>query len=98
MMTLVRALSARKSFWEVVTAVLPIVQQGDFDVDYNQIREHYREVFAALDMRADSDRDIALLTGAVETAQWVLMSAQLADVDPELFWQNYLAQRAKLDI
>lgn len=90
-MTVVRALSARQPLWETVTAVLPIVSAED-DADPALIRERYSDVFAALGMSADSERDLALVTGAVETAKWVHMAAELAGVNPEKFWQNYLAQ------
>jgi hypothetical protein len=93
MMTVVRALSARKELWAVVTAVLPIVAVVD-ETSPELIREQYSEVFAGLGMDADNERDLALLTGAVESAKWILMAAELAGVDPERFWQSYIARSA----
>ena len=89
--TVTRALSARESLWAVVTAVFPIVAAED-DLDPVLVRERYADVFAALGMSASSERDLALITGAVETAKWVHMSAELAGVDPSRFWQSYLAR------
>lgn len=91
MMTMIRAVSAREPFWEAVTVVLPIVS-GEDDATVEQLRERYGSVFAVLGLDARSDRDLALITGAVETAKWVLMSSELAGVDPEVSWQSYLAQ------
>lgn len=91
MMTVVRALSAREPLWVTVTAVLPIVA-AEGDADPTTLRDRYGDVFASLGMSAHSERDLALITGAVETSKWVLMAAELAGVDPEKFWQNYLAR------
>lgn len=91
MMTLVRALSARDDLWAVVTAVLPIVAAAD-DTDPAALREQYGEVLAALGLDPESERDLALLTGAVETAKWILISAEISGVDPEKFWQRYVAR------
>lgn len=89
--TVARALSVREPLWQAVTAVLPIVV-STADPDPGQLREQYREVFAALGMSASSERDLALLAGAVETAKWVGVAAEMAGVDPQLFWQRYLAR------
>lgn len=91
MMTVTRALSAREPLWAAVTAVLPIVAR-EGDLDPVELRERYGYVFAALGMSAYSDRDLAVITGAVETATWVIVAAELAGVDPEKFWQSYLAR------
>lgn len=94
MMTVVRALSAREDLWAVVTAVLPIVAVAD-EADSDSIRDQYRDVFAGLGMDAESERDLALLTGAVETAKWILLAAEVAGVDPEKFWRSYLARMSR---
>lgn len=91
MMTVVRALSAREPLWAAVTAVLPLVA-GEDDIDAGVLRARYGEVFAAMGLSSDSDRDLALLTGAVETAKWVVVASEMAHVEPERFWQSYLAR------
>ncbi len=94
MLTVVRAMGVRQDLWAVVTAVLPIVASAD-EVNPDLIREQYGSVFTELGMDPASERDLALLTGAVETAKWILMSAEIAGVDPEVFWASYLRQHAK---
>lgn len=89
MVTLVRALSARDDLWAVVTAVLPIVADSD-EMDADVVRDRYGDLLAALGLDADSERDLALLTGAVEMSRWVVISAELAGVDPEKWWRRYV--------
>lgn len=89
--TVARALSVREPLWQVVTAVLPIVAD-DSDPDPEVLRGQYHDVFVALGMSSSSDRDLALLAGAVEIAKWVSVAAELGGVDPAQFWQRYLAR------
>lgn len=89
--TVTQVISVRESLWQAVTAVLPIVlAQGE--IDPREVRSQYQGVFVALDLHPSSERDLAILAGAVETAKWVGLSAEMAGVDPELFWQQYLMQ------
>ncbi|MFA7264784.1 MAG: hypothetical protein WC054_00490 [Candidatus Nanopelagicales bacterium] len=92
MMTATRALSEREPLWEVVTAVLPIVAAEDADMSAAMFRARYADLFARLGLRADSDRDIALLTGGVETARWVVVASEVANVDPAEFWRGYITK------
>jgi hypothetical protein len=91
MSTMLRALNVRDDLWVVVTAVLPIVARSEEDIDFDSFRENYSGVFEALGMSADSDRDLALLSGAVETSRWIVVAAEGMGVDPIKSWQNYLA-------
>jgi hypothetical protein len=93
MSTILRALNIRDDLFVVVSAVLPIVVKSEEDIDPHFFREKYGEIFESLGMSADSERDLALLSGAVETAKWIIIAAEGAGVDPERAWQVYLAGR-----
>lgn len=91
MSTMLRALNVRDDLWVVISAVLPVVARSEEYIDQDSFRENYRDVFEALGMSGDSERDLALLSGAVETSRWIVVAAEQAGADPLRSWQNYLA-------
>jgi hypothetical protein len=89
MLTVAHAMTDREILWSTVTAVLPLID-GEFDEDREGGREWLRPVFAALGLHASSDRDVALITGAMELAKWVRVCAEMVGATPERTWQNYM--------
>lgn len=89
--TVVRAISARDDLRAIVTAVLPIVTETDA-LDSDVLQSRYGELLAALGLDAESERDLALLTGAWEVAKWVAISAEAHGVDPVMWWSRYISR------
>lgn len=69
-----------------VTAVLPLVMDGDGS------HEDIRHALQVLGIGTCSERDLAVLAGAVHTAQAFALLGESLDVDPQVVWQTYLAQ------
>lgn len=85
---LVRAQDAQGDLRAAVTAVLPMVLRGDDSV------EEVRCALAALGIQSGSDRDLAILAGAVQSAKAFVLLAEAIDADPQLVWQTYISEAA----
>lgn len=85
-MLTVRTREAQGDVRAAVTAVLPLMMDGD------ESPEAVRDALQVLGIRMCSDRDLAVLAGAVHTAKAFALLGESLDVDPRVVWQTYLAQ------
>lgn len=72
-----------------VTALLPMVSS-----DQEGCRERLREALADSGIGSGSDRDLALIAGALQSARVFVLLAESMEVDPGRLWQTYLAHAA----
>lgn len=88
-MMAVRARDARSDLRAAVTAVLPVVAAG-----YADSREALGEALRAAGLGDGSDRDLALIAGAVESARAFVLIGECLESDPSDVWTAYLQQSA----
>lgn len=89
----VRVLGAREDLCALVTALLPVISAESEDP--SELRSRYADVLSGLSLSADSDRDMALLTGAMEVARWVAFASDIAGVNSKQLWQNYMTRTSE---
>jgi hypothetical protein len=71
-----------------VTAVLPMVLRGDESV------ESARSALAVLGLGSGTDRELAILAGAVQAAKAFVLLGECLNADPEVVWSAYVAEAA----
>ena len=82
----VRTREAQGDVRAAVTAVLPLVMEG------GDTPEDIRSALQLLGIGTCSDRDLAVLAGAVHTAKAFALLGESLDVDPRQVWSAYVAQ------
>lgn len=83
---LVRAREQQADLRAAVTAVLPVVAAGQVDS-----RDAISSALGAVGFGTGSDRDLALLAGALQSARAFVLLGECLGADPEQVWQDYLA-------
>lgn len=85
-MLAVRAREQQADLCAAVTAVLPVVAAGRMDC-----RDEVSSALGAAGIGSGSDRDLALIAGALQSARAFVLLGECLGADPEQVWQDYLA-------
>jgi hypothetical protein len=83
-MVMARVREQEQDLFAVVTAVLPMMKtSSDESVDWT------RRALEVIGVGSRTDRDLALLAGAVRTARMLMLLGDALDADPEEVWKSY---------